>query len=119
MTSENLDTSFRVSFANQAAFLHIPPRLSALDAEDFKKAFQGILETQPSPEKVVLNFGQTTFIDSCGVGALVSNYNLAKQHGVSLSLTDVQTRIMMVLSMTGLEQILTIETSDQISQSAT
>jgi lipopolysaccharide/colanic/teichoic acid biosynthesis glycosyltransferase len=65
----------------------------------------------PPPTKLVLDFSQTVFMDSSAVGALVNNVRTAQQKGIDLVLRNVQPQVMAVLSITGLDQVLTVERS--------
>ncbi|MCZ0898382.1 sugar transferase, partial [Microcoleus sp. HI-ES] len=61
------------------------------------------------PSKIVLDFSQTTFIDSSGIGALVSNLKFAKQRESDLVLRSLKPQVMAVFALTSLDQVLTIE----------
>jgi anti-anti-sigma regulatory factor len=43
-----------------------------------KQAVSSFCKGVPSPDQLVLDLSQTTFIDSSGVGALVSNVKVAR-----------------------------------------
>jgi anti-anti-sigma factor len=98
--------------------MRLPVRLGVLEAVDFKESFQQFLEQSPVPNQFILDFSQTTFIDSCGIGALVSNQKSARAKGVELRLRGVPAQVMAVLEMTGLDKILTLEALDEPKLSA-
>ncbi|MFB2975871.1 anti-sigma factor antagonist [Microseira sp. BLCC-F43] len=87
----------------------VPPRLTVLEAVAFKQSFQAFLQGNSVPSKVILDFSQTTFMDSSGLGALVTNLKIAQQQGIELILWDVRPQVMAVLSLTGLDQVFKIE----------
>lgn len=89
----------------------VPPRLTVLEAVAFKQSFQEFLQGNSVPSKIILDFSQTTFMDSSGLGALVTNYKVSQQQGIELILWDVRPQVMAVLSLTGLDQVLKIEHS--------
>lgn len=97
--------------------LTVPPRLSVLEAvafkEDFKNIFQQTDPEAPFPEKIFVDFKQTTFMDSSGVGALVNNYKLAKDKKVELILRNVSPQVNAVLAMTGLDKVLVVEQTEE------
>lgn len=111
MVSQPPEPFFRVSFLNQVPLVHIPPRLSVLEAVAFKQTCQQLCQKSPLPSKIVLDLSQTTFIDSSGIGALVNNVKTTQQQGIELILQSVQPQVMAVLSLTGLDRVLTIESS--------
>lgn len=111
MVSQPQDANFRVSFSEQMPVVQLPTRLSVLEAVTFKETCQQLFVATPPPSKLVLDFSQTVFMDSSAVGALVNNARTAQQKGVELVLRNVQPQVMAVLAMTGLDQVLKVESS--------
>lgn len=111
MVSQPQDADFRVSFSEEVPVVQLPARLSVLEAVAFKETCQQLLVAAPPPTKLVLDFSQTVFMDSSAVGALVNNVRTAQQKGIDLVLRNVQPQVMAVLSITGLDQVLTVERS--------
>lgn len=103
------EADFQVTSINETYVVLLPPRLSVLEAVAFKKTCQELLASSSVPNKIVLDLSQTTFIDSSGVGALVSNLKVAREKSVELILRNLQPQVMAVLLMTGLDQVLTVE----------
>ncbi|AOX04381.1 anti-anti-sigma factor [Moorena producens PAL-8-15-08-1] len=104
--------NFQVIFSQDAPVVELPTRVSVLEAVEFKQLFQQLLQKIPLPETIIFDFHQTTFIDSSGIGALVSNHKSALEQGVKTLLKNVTPQVMSVLVMTGLDQRLAIEASD-------
>lgn len=111
MVSQPQDANFRVSFSEQMPVVELPTRLSVLEAVTFKETCQQLFVANPPPSKLVLDFSQTVFMDSSAVGALVNNARTAQQKGIELVLRNVQPQVMAVLAMTGLDQVLKVESS--------
>jgi len=109
MTQPTSETDFKIVQAKGTAVVQLPPRLIVLEAVAFKQTFQQLLEDSSVPEKIIFDFSKTTFIDSSGVGALVSNLKHARQEGIPLLLRGVTPPVKAVLSLTGLDQVLTFE----------
>lgn len=109
MVSQTPEANFRVTYSDEIPFVHIPMRLSILEAVNFKTTCQQLFSENTVPSKIVLDFSQTTFIDSSGIGALVSNLKFAKQRGCDLVLRSIKPQVMAVFSLTSLDQVLTIE----------
>ncbi|NET57896.1 MAG: exopolysaccharide biosynthesis polyprenyl glycosylphosphotransferase [Symploca sp. SIO2E6] len=109
MTQPTPETEFPIIQAKGTAVVQLPPRLIVLEAVAFKQTFQQLLQETSVPEKIIFDFSQTTFIDSSGVGALVSNLKHARQEGIPLLLRGVTPPVKAVLSLTGLDQVLTFE----------
>jgi anti-anti-sigma factor len=89
--------------------VEIPSRLAGVVAVAFKETSQQLLQESSVPKKVIFDFSQTTFIDSSGIGALVSNHKHARQKEVELLLKGVPPQVMGVLEMTALDKVLKIE----------
>jgi exopolysaccharide biosynthesis polyprenyl glycosylphosphotransferase len=85
----------------------------------FKDACHQLLEKSSLPEKLVFDFSQTTFIDSSGIGAIVSNHKIARLKDVKLVLRGVLPQVKAVLEMTALDKVLTIETLEVSETSVT
>jgi anti-anti-sigma factor len=103
------ETGFEVIFTNDAAVMQMPVRLAGVDAVAFKDACHQLLERSSLPEKIVFDFSQTTFIDSSGIGAIVSNHKSARLKEIKLVLRGVLPQVKAVLEMTALDKVLTIE----------
>lgn len=111
------EADFTIMLLNDTPVMQLPTRLSVLEAVAFKTSFQQLLQENSVPEKILFDCSQTTFIDSSGIGALVSNHKIAREKGVELILKDVQPQVMAVLVMTGLDKVLSWELQEEISAS--
>lgn len=107
------ETGFEVKFLNDTAVMQIPVRLAGTEAVAFKEACQELLQQSALPQTIIFDFGQTTFIDSSGIGALVSNHKSARLKDIKLVLRGVLPQVMAVLEMTALDKILTVEAPTQ------
>jgi anti-anti-sigma factor len=110
MTSQSPAENFPVAFTHNTAVMKMPDRLSVLEAVAFKQNYQHLLQAEQVPPKIILDFQNTRFMDSSGVGALVSNFKVTQAQGSQIVLHNVNPPVMAVLAMTGLDRILTIET---------
>lgn len=106
---------FEVTFLDDTAVMQIPVRLAGTDAVAFKEECQQLLQRNPVPKKIIFDFGHTTFIDSSGIGALVSNHKSARHKDVQLVLRGVPPQVMAVLEMTALDKVLTVEPSEKVA----
>ena len=120
MNSQISQADFSINLDRNTAIIEIPARVSILEAVHFKQTFDRLLEKNSYPEKIILNFDRTKFIDSSGVGALVHNLKATQEKQVELILKNLHPPVMSVLSMTGLEEVFQIKqenTSDREEQS--
>jgi anti-anti-sigma factor len=94
---------------NQTYQIQLPPLFIAAAAMEVKQTVQQVCQKQQSLARIVLDFGQTTFMDSMGIGALVNCYKTAEQHQIELVLYRVPDPVKEILYRTELDQIFTIE----------
>ncbi|NEP46049.1 MAG: STAS domain-containing protein, partial [Okeania sp. SIO2H7] len=119
MVSQIPEAQFPVTFREETPLVHIPDRFTILLADGFKKTCEQLFLKEPLPAKIVLDFSKTYFIDSCGIGALVTNIKIAKEKGTKIVLENVNSQIMGVFSLTGLDGILAIERSSETREKQT
>lgn len=86
----------------------LPTSLTVLEAVAFKQAFQDLCQSNPHLKQAELDFANTQFIDSSGIGAMVNVWKVAKQHNLAFSLHNVTNQVMMSLSLSGLDRYLDI-----------
>ncbi|MGL5135079.1 MAG: sugar transferase [Planktothrix sp.] len=103
------EEKFQIILAGDIVSVRLPERLSVLEAVSFKTTCQNVIAFNPPPKKIILDFSLTIFIDSSGIGALISNLKTTKAKGIELVLKSVGSQVMAVFSLTSLDQVLTIE----------
>jgi exopolysaccharide biosynthesis polyprenyl glycosylphosphotransferase len=109
MTSQPKEVDFPVTSLNDTAIVKVPARLSVLEAVTFKQTCQELTEVNSHRKQIIIDFHQTTFMDSSGLGALVSNLKTAQEKGIEMTLRNVTPQVMAVLNLTGLDQVFSIE----------
>ncbi|WP_026103127.1 sugar transferase [Pseudanabaena sp. PCC 6802] len=84
-----------------------PERLTVMEAAKFSQSLEEICHIQY--RKIVIDMSATQFVDSSGVGALVSALRFAQNSGNELVLWSLQPQVTVVLEMTKLQQVFKIE----------
>ncbi|MCM0594097.1 MAG: sugar transferase [Gloeotrichia echinulata IR180] len=115
MTRQPKEVDFSVTPLNETAIIEVPVRLSVLEAVGFKQTCHDLTEISPHPQQIIIDFHQTTFIDSSGLGALVSNFKITKEKGINFILRNVTPPVMAVLNLTELDQVFSIESLGSLS----
>lgn len=105
----------RVEIADGIGYVHLPEFLTVMEAVAFKQAFQNCCQQHPNLEKTVVDFAGTRFIDSCGIGALVNVWKVAKSYHLEFCLSNVASQVMMALSLAGLDSLFEIQSMDSTS----
>lgn len=80
-------------------------RLNMVGAPLLKAAVSDAIES--GHRRLVLNLGETEFMDSSGLGALVGCLRAARQAGGDLRIANVGEQVQMVLKLTSMDRILT------------
>lgn len=104
-------TDFSIVEDKDNSIIIIPLRVTVLEAVAFKQTCHQLLDKTSPPSSIFLDFNQTQFIDSSGIGALVHILKIAGQKNVELILTNVHPPVMGVFSLIELDKILTIQNS--------
>lgn len=89
----------------------MPATFAVVQAVEFKKTFQQTLEHNPDLKTVVLDFSQTQFIDSSGIGFLISSRKMSQKAGVQLFLQSVSPHVMSILSLAEVSQLFEIRSA--------
>ncbi len=82
-------------------------RLNAVVAEDVKKELTAIASVKDV--KMVLDLSNIKFIDSTGIGVLISALKTARQNNGSLALKEIQKDVMSLLKLMKLDKVFDIE----------
>lgn len=100
---------------NHTAVVQLPARLAGHEAVALKENCQQMLQGSSIPKKIIFDFSQTKFIDSSGIGALVSNHKTTCGKNVEMVLKGVLPPVMAVLEMTALDKVLNIEPQEDLN----
>lgn len=64
-------------------------------------------------DKIILDLGKVSYIDSAGIGELISAYTTAKRQGASLKLLNLTKKIQDILQITQLLTIFEVYKSEE------
>ncbi|QQE65115.1 anti-anti-sigma factor [Leptolyngbya sp. BL0902] len=92
-----------------SSVVSVPPTLTVVEAVEFERQVRAVCQQDPPPHTVVIDFSATTFMDSSGIGALMLSYRACQGRQIPMVLRGVREQVQMVLSMTDLDQVFTIE----------
>ncbi|MGD1866125.1 MAG: sugar transferase [Phormidesmis sp.] len=101
--------SFKAAILESMGTIHLSKAFTVLEAVAFKRSCQDAFKQNPGLKEVVLDFADTQFIDSSGIGALVICHKLCKSKSAQLRLINVPPQVMMALSLTELDKVFSIE----------
>ncbi|MCU4176553.1 STAS domain-containing protein [Carboxylicivirga sp. N1Y90] len=86
-------------------------RLNATVASEVKTELTDVLSK--SGTKLLINLSNVKFIDSTGIGVLISALKTARQHNGSLYLCSIQSQVMSLLSLMKLDKIFEIYKNEE------
>ena len=85
----------------------MPSRISADVAEDFGRAVRAEWDSRPSMREIVLDFAETDFIDSSGLGFLIRYHRMtAQREGSRLRLMSPRENILNVIKIAKIQDML-------------
>ncbi len=82
-------------------------RLDAVTARDFKAEVEALW--QPQVQKLVVDVGTVEFVDSSGIGALLSIYKKLPPESASIKLLQVHPTVQAVIELLRLHRIFEIQ----------
>ena len=94
--------------SNSASVVPISALFSVPQAIELKRSVEELCQS-PDLHRLILDFSQTTFMDSSGIGALISCRKMAEASNVELSLRGLKPQVRLILTMTELDQVFNIE----------
>jgi anti-anti-sigma factor len=117
MNSQPTKSDFTVTFLNETVIVQIPARLSVIEALSFKQTCQELIQANRVLKQIIIAFDNTIFMDSTGLGALVSNFKNAQEQGIEMKLRNVTPQVFTVLSLTGLDRVFPMESYENYENS--
>jgi len=82
----------------------IPERLTSDSSDDLKRLLKELVDNQRY--KIVLNLRNTRYVDSSGLGAIVSKISVLRSNNGDIRLAAVQNYIKELLELTHLNKII-------------
>lgn len=117
MVSQTPEADFSIVYQGDCTLVSLPMRLSVAEAVSFKTTCQQIIESGQITPTLVLDFEKTNFIDSSGIGALVTILKRTKDKNIDLILRNVGYQVMGIFKLTNLDGVLPIEVSTRVNES--
>ena len=96
-------TEWSTTIDDGVAIIACPPRVTMTGATAFRRTIDSTVGQTP---RVVVDLGATAFMDSSGLGALVSGLKTCRQAGGDLRIARAGEQVRTVLKLTNLDRIL-------------
>ncbi len=95
---------------NETLIVDLPPMFDINNYMELKSKINPYL-SEGDVKKVVLNLRETKFIDSTGLGSIISVYRNARRNGEKLVMCNLSPQIYDLMRLTRLDEILNIKSS--------
>lgn len=86
--------------------IEIPENFAVDEADEFREKLNYLINK--GEKNFVLNFSRCTFIDSTGLGVLVSTYKKCEQLNGSFKLYSINEQVMKIFNLTRLDKVFDI-----------
>ncbi|MDX2232175.1 MAG: sugar transferase [Leptolyngbyaceae cyanobacterium bins.349] len=116
---ESNGSDYQVTILEKTCRISIPSVFTVKKALEFKQSFQQACQDNPDLTQVALDFSETKFMDSSGIGALVATRKLAQKQGFELILQNVSQQVLTALSLADLDKFFVIEPAAPASSGTT
>lgn len=80
--------------------------LDAYSSDEFKEA---VLKKIPSSKDILINAKKLNFIDSTGLGSLISIYNNIKEQEKTISIEEIKPNVKQIFEITELDKLFNIK----------
>jgi len=100
---------FAMTSFGACCLVQLSKNFTLTHAVAFKEYFKQVCEQQAGLTQIILDLGQTTFIDSSGIGALVGCLKIARAQEIELIIWSLHPQVKMAFELTGLTEAFTID----------
>ncbi|MGD9487377.1 MAG: STAS domain-containing protein [Calditrichaceae bacterium] len=90
--------------ANGVIVINGPERLTSDSSDDYKKLLSALVDD--GNFNIVIDLSATVYMDSRGLGAIVSKISVLRSNNGDIRITGINTQIRQLLEITHLNQIL-------------
>lgn len=109
MTLTTTAQNFNIISINKTYLVQMPSRFTVIEARGLLPQIQQIAQSSSSVAKIMLDFGQTTFLDSSGLMGLCQIVNEIKHADINLSFWSFSSEVNMIFSLAGLDRVFQAE----------
>ena len=115
MSNPDLEIDFFVIHFNNCLVIKLPKRLTLIESISLKESCSESIKQNKAGQKVILDFKDTQFIDSNGIGALIKILVVARAYQQELIFQRVQPSVIAVLEMASLTEVFQIQSTKLLS----
>lgn len=105
MSNPTREIDLPITHCDNCLIVKLPQRLTLRESISLKESCSESIEQNKAGQKIILDFKDTQFIDSSGIGALVTIHIVARAYQQELILQQVQPPVTAVLEMADLTKV--------------
>lgn len=102
----------RIDISDKTVYCYLTGELDQHSAKAIRQEIDAAVE-RIMPDKLALDFGGVTFMDSSGIGLVMGRYRLMDSLGGELALSGVTGHIRKVMRIAGLDKLAKFEDSSK------
>ena len=103
------DLNFSITYLDNCLVVKLPKRLTLIESNHLKESCSQLITNNQPNQIIILDFSQTPFIDSSGIGSLLNIQMFARAYNQKLILQQVPFIIMAVLEKAGLTEFFQLQ----------
>lgn len=107
--------NYTFAVQNNTLIVYVYGELDMMLTEPLKAAIDAILNVR-SIRNVTFDFSHVTFIDSSGLGMILSRYKSLAELGGKVNIIEADEQVYKILKLSGFDKIITIEKSYGIAK---
>lgn len=104
-----LRQQYNLTSFEKVLLIQLPPQMTVVEAPHFRELFLQWVSEYQNISTIIFDFGNTQFLDSSGIGALVTNFKTCKTHNLKLKFWGLTEPIKMAFELAGLDSIFEID----------
>ena len=111
MSNPTREIDFPVTYRDNCLIVKLPKRLTLKESINLQELCSESIKQNKVDQKVILDFKDTKFIDSSGIGALVRIHIVARAYQQELILQSVRSSVVAVLKMADLTKVFQLQST--------
>ncbi|WP_100065402.1 STAS domain-containing protein [Miniphocaeibacter massiliensis] len=97
--------NYKISEDQEDLIVNLTGDLDAYSSEDFKTE---VLKSLTTPKNIVIDANKLEFIDSTGLGSLISIYNKVKEENNKITIINMKSNVKKIFEITELDKVFNI-----------
>lgn len=97
--------------SDKSYLIKMPNQITTREADYLEQQLMKLKQDELNTQKIIYDFSETTFMDSSGLNGLCKIIKASRQNQIKLDFSNFRPEIKIILSLTGLDNILPFNNS--------